>query len=263
MYLRIRSTGAASVISSAESVALNMFSALREFDYLVVDLKRVVATDSASNRLFAELSACLTGEGKQLFFADCRHLYRFTKQLQREQGAGQQPLAWLHFEDTDHAVEWCEDRVIAAMQAARGVDGSVAELADQYLCSNMTSEDLAALRDVGDERRISAGTLMFRAGDPAESLYFIYSGEVEVWIDSGSGHHLRVTTLGPGMVVGEVALLNQNRRTANVSTAKHTDCLELRFDAIPEALRTKMLVNMASYFARKIDQDTRLIQRLG
>ncbi|MCU0833052.1 MAG: glutaminase A [Chromatiaceae bacterium] len=251
------------LFGSAESVALEMLSGLSDYDYLVVDMKRVVATDNASNLVFAELGRRLAAEGKQLFFGDTRQLYRFRKELQKEQEGRQHPFGWLHFEDTDHAVEWCEDQLIAAAQTAAGVDRSLTDLKDQYLCSGMTPEELDALHAGGSERRFAAGTLIFRAGELAESLYFILSGEVEVWIDSGSGHHMRVTTLGPGMVFGEVALLNQNRRTANVSAATDAVCLEIRFDALQDALRTRMLVNMASYFARKIDQDTRLIQRLG
>jgi glutaminase len=65
------------------------------------------------------------------------------------------------------------------------------------------------------------------------------------------------------MVFGEVAFVNQQRRTANVSAVTETVCLELRFDAIPEALRIKMLMSMASHFASKIERDTQLIQQLG
>jgi glutaminase len=39
--------------------------------------------------------------------------------------------------------------------------------------------------------------------------------------------------------------------------------LELRFESIRDALRLKMLMNMASHFAGKIERDTRLIQQLG
>lgn len=251
------------LFGSAEAVALEVLSALSEYDYLVIDLRRVIATDNASNVILSELARRLVSEGKFVFFGDSRHLYLFRKEMQKEHNKVQTPLGWLHFDDTDHAVEWCEDRVIASAQAALGIDGSVTDLSDQYLCAGMTAEELDTLRAVGVERTLAAGTLIFRAEDPADSLYFLFSGEVEVWIQSGSGHHVRITTLGPGMVFGEVALLNQNRRTANISAATDAVCLEIRFDALPDALRTKMLVNMASYFARKIEQDTRLIQRLG
>jgi glutaminase len=65
------------------------------------------------------------------------------------------------------------------------------------------------------------------------------------------------------MIFGEVALVNEQRRTANVTAVIDTTCIETRFDALSEPLRTKMVMNMASYFAEKIAQDTRLIRELG
>ena len=102
-----------------------------------------------------------------------------------------------------------------------------------------------------------------RAGDPAESLYFILSGQVDVLVDTDAGHQLRLTTLGAGTVFGEVALVNRKRRTADVVAATDAFCLEVRFDALADTVRNKMLVNMASYFAGKIEQDTELMQHLG
>lgn len=82
-------------------------------------------------------------------------------------------------------------------------------------------------------------------------------------IATDSGHEVRITTLGPGMVFGEIALLNNNRRTANVTAAADTVCLEIPFDALQDAVRNKMLVNLASYFASKIERDTELVKHLA
>jgi glutaminase len=86
---------------------------------------------------------------------------------------------------------------------------------------------------------------------------------VDVSVDSDAGHSVRLTTLGSGTVFGEVALLNQHQRSANVTASGDTTCLEVRFDALGETLRTKILINMASYFARKIQQDAELLKHLG
>lgn len=257
------------LFGSAESVGVEILSELAVVDYLVIDLKRVIGTDRASILVLSELAGRIATEGKFLFFTDCKNLYRFRKHLLGEavgtQALGQEPGP-LHFEDADHAVEWCENQLIAEAEAAgagNATGASVQDLGAQYLCSGMTSAELDELRASGEERTFPAGSRIFRAGDAAQSMYFIFSGEVEVWIDSGSGHHLRLSTLGPGMVFGEVAFMNQNRRTANVSATTQTQCLELRFESIREALRIKMLMNMASHFASKIERDTQLIQQLS
>jgi glutaminase len=86
---------------------------------------------------------------------------------------------------------------------------------------------------------------------------------VEVSISTDSGRELRLTTLAGGMVVGEIGLLNQRQRTANVTAVTDTLCLEIGFAALPDAVRTKMLMNMASYFASRIERNTALIQHLA
>ena len=253
------------LFGSAESVGVEILSELAQVDYLVIDLKRVIGMDQASILVLSELCMRIADQGKRLFFTDSKNLYRFRKHLQGNAYRGKEPGP-LHFEDTDHAVEWCENQLIAQTDTT-GADTSVADLSHQYLCAAMTHEELESLRHAGREREFKTGERIFDAGDRAESMFFILSGEVEVWIDTGAGqplsHHLRLSSLGPGMVFGEVALVNEKRRTANVSAAMDTRCLELRFDAIPDALLVKMLMSMASHFANKIERDTQLIQQLA
>jgi len=250
------------LFGNTESVILDMLSAFAEVDYLVVDLKRVIAVDRAATLLLSDLCLRAGEQCKQLFFTDCQHLYRFKKHLRTLAGPGQEP-GWLHFDDTDHAVEWCENRLTAEAELASSSEPCVKDLCHQYLCSGMTPEELEALAKAGEERRFSAGTRIVRAGDPAKSMYFILDGVVDVVVDTDDGHQLRLTTLGPGTVFGEVALVNQKRRTADVVAATDSSCLEVRFDELPDRVRTKMLVNLASYFASKIERDTELMQHLG
>ncbi len=250
------------LFGSTESVTLDMLSALAEADYLVVDLKRVVAADNASILVLDELCRRVAAEGRRIFFTECSHLYRFKKHLRKELSLGQVP-DWLFFEDTDHAVEWCEDELIRPSLVASDAKAPAATLSQQYLCTGMTRDELEALEATGQRRRFAAGSQIFRAGDSADSMFFILDGEVEVWVDTGAGNRVRVTTLGSGMVFGEVALASRRGRTANVSAVKDTDCLEMRFDSLEDSLHTKMLANMASYFAAKIEQDTRLIRQLA
>jgi len=247
---------------NTESVTLDMLSAFAEVDYLVVDLKRVIAVDRAATLLLIDLCKRAREQLKQLFFTDCQHLYLFKKHLRMLDGPSQEP-GWLQFDDTDHAVEWCEDRLTAEAELTPSGAPCAGDLCHQYLCSGMTSEELDGLAKAGEEKRFAAGTRIVRAGDLAKSMYFILDGVVDVVVDTDDGHHLRLTTLGPGTVFGEVALVNRKRRTADVVAATDATCLEVGFDELPDRVRTKMLVNLAGYFASKIERDTELMQHLG
>ncbi len=250
------------LFGNTESVALDMLSALFEIDYLVVDLKRVIAADRSALLLLDDLCLRAGIEGKHLFFTDCQHLYRLRKHL-RTLPAGQQVPDWLNFDDTDHAVEWCEDQLIAEDEVASAMEPCATDLCHQYLCSTMTAAELEGLRKVGVQRRFSAGTQIVRSGDPADSLFFILDGQVDVLVATDDGHQLRLTTLGRGTTFGEIALVNRQRRTADVVAATEAACLEVYFDQLGDTVRTKMLVNMASHLASKIAHDTELMRHLG
>ena len=63
-----------------------------------------------------------------------------------------------------------------------------------------------------------AGEFVFKAGDHGETMYIVTEGEVDI-VD-GSGVILE--TAGPGSIVGELALIDDEPRSATV-VAK-TDC---------------------------------------
>ncbi|MGB5764118.1 MAG: cyclic nucleotide-binding domain-containing protein [Sedimenticolaceae bacterium] len=56
------------------------------------------------------------------------------------------------------------------------------------------------------------GQRIVRAGDPADALYLISKGEVEVMVDGR-----RINTRGPGEFFGEMALLSGDRRSADIT----------------------------------------------
>jgi CRP-like cAMP-binding protein len=58
----------------------------------------------------------------------------------------------------------------------------------------------------------AAGEFVFKAGDPGETMYIVTEGEVNV-VD-GSGAIL--DTAGPGSIVGELALIDDEPRSATV-----------------------------------------------
>lgn len=72
--------------------------------------------------------------------------------------------------------------------------------------------DLSWLPEDTPQRRLAAGETLFCAGEAADALYVVLSGRLAV-AEAGA-------TLGPGAIVGEIALFApQARRTATVSAA--------------------------------------------
>jgi voltage-gated potassium channel len=68
---------------------------------------------------------------------------------------------------------------------------------------------------------VPAGTLIVRRGEPAQSMYFIAEGEVEIELPGEPVH------LGVGQFFGEMAILHKTLRTANVRALEPTKMLIL------------------------------------
>lgn len=76
------------------------------------------------------------------------------------------------------------------------------------------------------------GEWLFRQGDPADGLYLLVRGRLQVWIDApdadGSAPRL-VAEVSPGETVGEIGLLSGGGRSAGIRATR--DSLLLRMDA--------------------------------
>ena len=75
----------------------------------------------------------------------------------------------------------------------------------------------AVVRFAGDNASFSAGQTIFAEGTSGDVLYVVKDGEVEVRV-----HDRVVETVGPGGIVGEMALIDQGPRSA--SAVAKTDC---------------------------------------
>ena len=63
-----------------------------------------------------------------------------------------------------------------------------------------------------------SATHLIRQSEQSESLYFIESGRVTARLELDDGRTLRLRTMGPGTVVGEVGLFLRGSRAASVVT---------------------------------------------
>ncbi|MFL6258019.1 MAG: DUF1003 domain-containing protein [Pyrinomonadaceae bacterium] len=91
----------------------------------------------------------------------------------------------------------------------------------------LSGEDRRALAEVVDLVSLSAEQTLFRAGDPGESLYLVRSGEVELSIQDNVGQKITLDTAGPGDFFGEIALLDEQSRTATAVALADTELIEL------------------------------------
>lgn len=126
----------------------------------------------------------------------------------------------------DAAVVETPVRVQPVEETAPARPESVAEFLDQV---PLLRDLPAAVREglAAHARAVSlpAGTWLFRAGEPGDTMYVVRAGRLEVVIESDDGEDVRV--LGRGAAVGELSLLTERPRSASVRAARDTDLIAI------------------------------------
>jgi CRP-like cAMP-binding protein len=76
-------------------------------------------------------------------------------------------------------------------------------------------------------RRLPAGALVIREGEPGQAFYFVASGRLRVYATDGLGRQTDLAELGETAVFGEMALLSAQPRSASVACSTEVDLLEV------------------------------------
>ncbi len=82
------------------------------------------------------------------------------------------------------------------------------------------------------------GELIVRQGDAASELYVLLEGGAEVWQTRSDGSRYRLTSLSAGGVLGEIALVSDARRIADVMATEPTKTLSLAWTDIHRIARS-------------------------
>src|SRR5262249_18532238 len=78
------------------------------------------------------------------------------------------------------------------------------------------SAQLFKLFDVAQVLQLKAGGVLFAAGDAGNGCYRLAKGLLKVMVTSTDGEERIVAILGPGTVVGELAMIDRMPRSASV-----------------------------------------------
>jgi zinc transporter ZupT len=91
------------------------------------------------------------------------------------------------------------------------------------LLRHMPAQAIEDLLPVVQTRRLGAGEVRFRAGDPGDALFIVASGRVEIKSESGGS----IAELGDGATFGEMALLSGGARTATAVLLSDVELLQI------------------------------------
>jgi SulP family sulfate permease len=186
--------------------------------FLVMDFQRVSGVDSSAVMSFVKVVHLAEANGFELVFTGVSERVR----AQLDHGGVVASEGVVRFEpDLDRGLQRCEDVLL---------EGATEGAADPVTATDAASEALAGmpagLRTYLERETLPAGTFLIRQDEPPDDVFVLESGVLGVQMVTPEGTRMRLRTVRPGVVVGEVALYMGVPRTADV--VAETPCVVLR-----------------------------------
>ena len=100
-------------------------------------------------------------------------------------------------------------------------------LASSPLLADLDMDSLRTLDAEANWIRLTGGEILFREGDPSDSLYLVVCGRLEITVSRAAGVPETLAHIGRGGWVGEMGLLNGAPRSATVRATRDTQLVRL------------------------------------
>jgi CRP-like cAMP-binding protein len=97
-----------------------------------------------------------------------------------------------------------------------GTEDTSALLGRVPVFDELGPEDLRRVADVAVPRSFSGGDVVFREGDDSDTCYVVRSGHARAIREHQDGRQITLATFGPGDIFGELAMFDDERRSATV-----------------------------------------------
>jgi nucleotide-binding universal stress UspA family protein len=120
--------------------------------------------------------------------------------------------------------------------------------------SRLTPRDLESLAQTARVQTFQPSDFIVREGDPAGGFFIIIAGRVEVVKGPSGAQQSVLATMGPGDFFGEMAILDDQPRSASVRVVEPTECLTIR--------RSDFLTNLAAHPEIAVRMLPELVRRL-
>jgi glutaminase len=238
------------VFATAEKVHRTIVAGLDDVEYILIDFKYVTSIDAPARSVLDTLADTLAGTGRIVMTAANADA-GVDAQLSRRV---------MNFADHDAAIEWCEEQLLEDSDRTPSAARST-QLEDFDLLNGLGDAELIAIKDAVEIRDLAAGTVVFREGDIADAMFFLLSGRVNVMLplDPNTGERSRrLAAFGQGVAFGEMAILDEGRRSADIVCEEPCSVAVLSLDALNEigekfpAIGQSIQANLARLLSRRL-----------
>ena len=252
---------------SAEHVASQIDAVTRDgVSIVILDVRRVSDVDSTGARIVVDVHEPLKRRGVSLALAHVPPGGALHGML-ADLGVVERIGAGRVFADTDAALEWAEEQLLRpAPNAAQPAEVAL-EALDVF--AGLSAADLEKLRARLERRTYVKGDLLIREGEPSRELLVIAAGRATARVRAGAAQReIRLTTFSAGVAIGELALFDEQARSASVSAEDDMVCWVLPHHAFESlkasdpALALALAANLGRAMAHRLRRANRTIVEL-
>jgi CRP-like cAMP-binding protein/anti-anti-sigma regulatory factor len=253
---------------TAENLAVRLDDLLgSDAAYVLLDLKRVNEIDSTGARIILAAHDKLTKRAKHMLVSGLETRPAVAAAL-KDMGVVTAVGAAKLLPDIDGAIEWAEEHLILSVLGDQEMEGEF-PLTHFDVLAGMTASELAMMRTLLERRAFAEGELVFREGDEGKELFMIAKGNASVRIRlPGENRSVRLVTFAPGTIFGELALLDQEARSATIEADETLVCYVLSHAGFTSlatdhpAVAIKLLANLGRELSARLRRANRTIYQL-
>jgi SulP family sulfate permease len=117
------------------------------------------------------------------------------------------------FGSRNEAIEWCEDMLLLHHE----VDAASTHSFESWLTTELGgTAEMSRIAAYFQRHQLDAGELLFRQGEPADSIEILASGRLLVTASDEQGRSIRLRSMAGHTIVGEMGFYRQIPRSANI-----------------------------------------------
>lgn len=238
---------------TADSIAGEIERHAAEADRVIVDLRRVQDIDPTGARTLLQAARYLADKKKRMLLSGMSPL--FGNMLSAMGIEHVVPREDWHF-DLDHALEIAEDWLLG--ETGGGELHRTIPLAETSLADGLDRTQSDVLEGFLIKRRCDRATTLFEMGQRGDSLLVTGGGSVDILLPLKDGQQKRLVSLSPGVIFGELALLEGQPRSTSAVLVEESVVWELTraaFDALLDShprIARQVLFNVGRQLAGRL-----------
>jgi CRP-like cAMP-binding protein len=124
-------------------------------------------------------------------------------------------------------------------------------------------EQLDRVASVVVQRRFAPHTVIFREGDASDTCYVITSGHARATREHQDGRQISLAHFGPGDIFGELAMFDEEKRSATIETLDDVEALAIAAADMRRLLRehADIAVGLVIALGRRLRQTNERLTR--